>query len=447
MISKTLNLRRLIVFAAVLAMVLAGGLYLQRWWLLRKLPSPNLEGIDPEIVEAITAARREVEKNPRSSDAWGRLGMVLFAHGFDETMVCLNRAAQLDPAEMRWPYYQARRLKGRRPQEAIGRFKAVVRLCGDCPDTPRLELAELHLRLDQWPEAEAEFRACLKATSEHPRALLGLGRLAFRSGDLRACRDYLERFISHEQKLKDAYLPKLKDAYLLLAQVKHREGDLVGAEEERRRAAEISYEQPWPDPVFEEISKLRTGRDWPNVESGILLRQGRSKEALALLKPAVQRYPDFAWLWIRLGMAHYKLGELAAAGQAFQKAIDLEPSNYLAHSQLGLVLAAKRSYAAAEGPLRRALELKPEDAWARCTLAICQMQTERWPEARQSLQDALRRKPDNVRAHVELGQLYVIAGEPSKAWNHVKQALQLRPNDAPANRLLLRLLFRFRLSG
>ena len=64
---------------------------------------PNLE--DPEVIEALTAARDAVTKAPKSAEAWGRLGMTLLAQEFDrEADECFATATRLDTVEPKWFY-------------------------------------------------------------------------------------------------------------------------------------------------------------------------------------------------------------------------------------------------------------------------------------------------------------------------------------------------------
>src|SRR5438105_1339313 len=55
-------------------------------WLLHSaappaLPFVDLEGIDPAVRRAVEEARAAVLQKPRSSELWGKLGMVLQSHG------------------------------------------------------------------------------------------------------------------------------------------------------------------------------------------------------------------------------------------------------------------------------------------------------------------------------------------------------------------------------
>src|SRR5207248_1425734 len=100
--------RRLLAVLALLVLLAAGGGYL---WLRPRSPEPPrpaLADADPAVVEAIDAARTEVRAAPRSAAAWGKLGMLLLAHGYAaDAGVCFTRAEALGPNEARWPNLHA----------------------------------------------------------------------------------------------------------------------------------------------------------------------------------------------------------------------------------------------------------------------------------------------------------------------------------------------------
>src|SRR5262249_14591715 len=82
--------RRGVLLLAVLVVLAGAGGW---WWYGRTgaaaPPAIDLEGVDSEAAAAITAARQEVLRAPRSAARWGQLGMVLRAHSFgDEANAC-----------------------------------------------------------------------------------------------------------------------------------------------------------------------------------------------------------------------------------------------------------------------------------------------------------------------------------------------------------------------
>src|SRR5262245_49644969 len=156
-------------------------------------PAPDLTGVDPAVSDLIADAQAQVRKSPKSGGAWGRLGLALHTHIFgNEALVCFARAEQLDPNNPRWPYFQALIHLAHDPPAALPKLRRAVELCRDETDGPRLRLAELYLRLGQEDEAREQFRGLSRSSSPHPRAHLGLARLAFQNGDLVASREHLK---------------------------------------------------------------------------------------------------------------------------------------------------------------------------------------------------------------------------------------------------------------
>jgi len=91
-----------------------------------------------------------------------------------------------------------------------------------------------------------------------------------------------------------------------------------------------------------------------------LAEAGRSRAAEQRVSAFVARWPQQraeAWLW--LGRWRYERGEDAAAVEALEHALSLEPSA-TAHLYLGLALRRQGALEPAERQLRRAAELEPE---------------------------------------------------------------------------------------
>ncbi|MBM4059629.1 MAG: tetratricopeptide repeat protein [Planctomycetes bacterium] len=102
--------------------------------------------------------------------------------------------------------------------------------------------------------------------------------------------------------------------------------------------------------------------------------------------------------------------ELQARGvqalvDAFQAAVDADPSRPAAWTGLGVGNAVAQRTAAAERAFRRALELDPDHAEAWFNLGRLQAATGQGPAARASLQQALRCDPGNLQAQELLGRL------------------------------------------
>src|SRR5439155_17074543 len=175
---------------------------------------------------------------------------------------------------------------------AVAPFRRAAGLCQDTPETPRLQLAEALLALEQLDEAEQHLRRLLARNPDHPRALLVLGRLALARGRLDEGLSHLGRAAGHPGTAKQAHL--------LLAEVHQRRGDARAAGRELSLAERLPDPPPWPDPYSDELEQLRRGRQARLARADRLLDQERVVEAIALLRQAARDYPDAAWVWLAL---------------------------------------------------------------------------------------------------------------------------------------------------
>src|SRR5437764_5279930 len=89
--------RTLVLIVVAAALILGGAAWL---WQRGRTPEPplvDLEGIEPEVAQVIRNEIDAVRRQGRSGPAWGRLGQVLRAHGFDEEAVaCWRHAERFD---------------------------------------------------------------------------------------------------------------------------------------------------------------------------------------------------------------------------------------------------------------------------------------------------------------------------------------------------------------
>lgn len=60
---------------------------------------------------------------------------------------------------------------------------------------------------------------------------------------------------------------------------------------------------------------------------GLLMRQQRPQDAIAMLELNARQYPDDAGTYFELGMIHERLGQKAAAITAYEKVLQLQPRN------------------------------------------------------------------------------------------------------------------------
>jgi tetratricopeptide (TPR) repeat protein len=425
-------------FVALLGGVLVAGIGSGLWlgWPAR-VPDPptvNLTGAEPVVAQAIEAARASLAENPRSTSAWGHLGMVLHAHDYlSEAARCYDQAGKLDSRDARWPYLQALTLlkNPSDPGAVVRSLERAVALGGDVL-VPQLRLGEALLERGRLDEAEACFRRVLERDSKNARALLGLGQVTHFRGDLKASLDYLTR--------SALYAPRVKATHALLVEIHHRLGDAGAAEDESRRLSQSSDDPGWPDPYFEEVQRCAVGV-LPEIDrASALFQRGRGKEAIQLMQQTVARHPDSLLASLALGRFCNQLGDAARAERVLREAIRRQPDAFEAHFELGTALLIQTQNDAAAECYRRTLALKPDYAPAHYQLGHCLLRQGNRAGAEAAFRDAVRYRPNFAAGHRDLGFLLAQDRAVAEAVVHLQQAVRLNPADAPAKKLLEQLL-------
>ncbi len=371
-----------------LVLALAGlGVVGAGWWFgtgtTPTPPLPDLTGADPEVIDLIGSARRDVLAAPRSGAAWGRLGMVLRAHDFArEADVCFTRAAAREPREPRWPYLRGLTLVLTEPEQGRICLERAVELWGDGPPEPRFRLVEVLLEQGRLDEAEAHLRA---APPTARRELLWARLLAAR-GDWKAVPRRLERLGGDDHARRQALL--------LAAQARQRLGDSERAARQLEEAQRLPEDVPWPDPFVEEVERLQVGLRIRLARASLLVRQGRAGEAVRLLEQVVRDHPGSATAWLRLGEVLVRGKQVLPAEQALARAVEIAPDLVEGWFHLGVARVYRGDARAAAEAFGRAIQLKPDHTLAHYNLGRCREQLGDPAGAERAWREALRCQPD-----------------------------------------------------
>jgi cytochrome c-type biogenesis protein CcmH/NrfG len=382
-----------VIFLTVSLFVLPIGVWL--WWASAPRPEPpipDLSDADPKVAEAISQARQEVLRVPRSAPAWGRLGMVMRAHDFaEEANVCFEQAEHLDPREPRWPYLHGLTLVLTNPQAGILSLeRAVARTEGQL--APRLRLAEVLLEQGRLEEAERNLRVAIEREPDYPRTHLGLARLAFAREDWAGGLKHLE---GNPGKL----------AHTLRAEAWQQLGKTERSAEELKRARELPDDPPWPDPFVEEVVRLQVGVRTQLVRADALSRQRRSGEAVALLEEIVQAHPENGEAWLLLGQILVRQRHSAQAERALEQAVRVDPNSVEAWFQLGVARVFQHNPRGAMDAFSEVVRLKPDHTLGHFNLGLCRKQLGDRAGAAGALRQALRCQPDHEPARKALNNL------------------------------------------
>jgi protein O-mannosyl-transferase len=158
-------------------------------------------------------------------------------------------------------------------------------------------------------------------------------------------------------------------------------------------------------------------------------QSGMFADAATLYQTTIDRNPE-CW------MAHYNLGILLAKAGRFDEAkghylktLKLKPDHAKAHINVGIVLARTGNPDAALAHYRDALQINPSSAEAYYNQGYVLSSAGRAIEAGASYRKALEIEPNHADAHNNLGLLLAGLGRADDAVTHYKEALQIRPDD------------------
>ena len=364
------------------------GLAWSRGWFAAPCEIPgNLTEGDADVVAAVQKARAAVAKEPKSANAWGRLGQVLQVHNLlDPALVAYAEAIRLDPLNPDWPYLRASiLLVSAAPTDAIPDLERSAER-GGLDELPRLRLGELLIGQGRFEEASDPASKVLEARPNDPRAHLLMAQVA-------VARQAWAECLRHLEAVGDAP-PARKQVCALRLLAYGRLGDSAGAKRERERLAKLPDDPKWPDPLLDELTHFQVGVVARLTSSLKLLQKGQAREAVSMLHDAIRDYPDSA----------------------------------LAYGALGRCMAILKNFPASEEALRKSLELDPASADVWTVLADVRIERKNPKGALECLLEVILLKPADAEAHYKVGRLRAEAGDRAGATESFRQAIRYRPD-------------------
>jgi protein O-GlcNAc transferase len=426
-------------------------------------PEVDTTGMEPAVARAFEQARAAIAEQPGSGTVWGRLGMVADAHEEDRLAIaCYRRAFELQPREVRWPYYLARLLafKGTGLEEAVGLFRAALELRPDYAPG-HLRLADALAELGEAEAAVAAYRRSIELDAGLARAHLGLGQVLLQLGRGKEALGSLQR--AHEIEPEDATaLAAISRAHLRL-------GERQLAEEAARQASGRAPLDAFADPLLGQVAAVGVSSSLRFERAQEYLRLGRFGEAAAELESVVAARRDDPYAHRDLGIAYRQLRRLEPAVRQLSAALAIKDDLTEARLELGLALLdLERSGEAADHLRRAALEL-PGDPRPPAHLGVALARggegdealrqfehaaalgslpasanfewggllarERRYAEAADRFRAALEELPDNPQLLTNLGLAMEALGRPGEAVRHYRRAMEVEPNPLAAGRL------------
>lgn len=431
--------------AALVVVLAIGGIV---WWRQSHTPAPpvpevNLDAAEPDVRTAIVRAREAVLADPQSAKAWGDLGMVLRAHGFElPADDCFREAAARDPNDPRWPYYRGLYAALRDPDNALPHLRRAVELTGPASrhaPAVYLRLAETLIERGELDEAERLVRGILENTPNDPRANYDLALVHLGRGNPQAAKAPLGMAAGSPFTRQKATARMATAARLL--------GDPAAARFERD-ARTLPPDLPWPDSYVTDYTDLQGGLQARFLRVENLQASNRRPEAVRELIAIAEAHPGTR-SFVAAGIALAEMGDYPAAERHLRACLQIDPEHTQANYFLAVTLflqaekdgdprgeAAKGRYQECVAAARRCLARKPDHGLAYQFLGRALLRLGDTAEAIKQLRLGVACRPEMVESHLALAEGLLAAGDRDEARKSLAAAEQIvGPDDARVRQL------------
>lgn len=328
-----------------------------------------------EFQAALPLLEQEVAANPEEAGLAGEYGAWLAAAGRpDRALPWLEKADRLRPS----------------PQSA-------------------LDLGALRARLGDRAGAEADLRRSLALRPGLNAARVALGALLLRKGETAEAISLLEAAASSgSNEDRAGALVRLGGAQLTAG---------------RRAQAEKAFEEAVNFAPARPDVRLGIARAWLSTDAKEDVRR-----ALPVLARTLELAPDVPSVLAAVGRARERLGEDAAAADAYERALRLDPSYHYARRRLIRLALGNRDFSRAQREVERLVTDGPDAPEHHFLAALVADRAGRRDDARRAYRAAIgAARGDYPEAYLNLGVLERNAGDLAAARAAYDTALRQRP--------------------
>ncbi|HEV2751672.1 MAG TPA: tetratricopeptide repeat protein [Gemmatimonadales bacterium] len=350
---------------------------------------------------------RAVELEPDSTVAHFYLGEIYYNRGLNaEALVALEHAVELNPDNANAHYLMAFVLGDMgRHQDARAASKRAIQL------NPPLARAQTNLSLERY-NAERRTEERRQRLVPEPQVVEGNELAHYNLG------------LAFRQK--GYYNEALREYRLALERGEDRRLTLQAMAELHLLKHDFAAALELYDTLLREVP------DSPKLwnERGVVLHQaGRSDEALASYRHAVEVDGKYAIAWNNLGVALARGGgaDADAAIESFRTALRLQGTFSAARLNLALLLYQLRRFQLALEAYRQVFSSEPNSASAWNGVGLVLVELKRFQDARNAFVRAVEADADHAGAHYNLSFTLSNLGDFDGALRATKRALELDP--------------------
>jgi tetratricopeptide (TPR) repeat protein len=160
----------------------------------------------------------------------------------------------------------------------------------------------------------------------------------------------------------------------------------------------------------------------------ILTATGRSREAIAVLRKALDRDPNSVPAILAFASALQKDQDVVGAERTLLRLVELRPTSWNGFHRLGFLYFRTSRYEKAVKACRQAIALNPDVATTHFNLGAALLRLGRFEEARTALDDSIRIRPV-PQAYSNLGVAHYLLGRFPEAAASFQRAIDLAPKN------------------
>lgn len=341
-------------------------------------PTVPLDSADADLAQLIDGALASAQSLPASAEMRGRLGMAYEVNDFyAEAAQAYTQAETLDPADFRWPYFQAVLMA------ESGDFESALpildrALALDAGYVPAWLYRGTWLNaLARFEEARTAFRLAHElGAADHADA--GIGRALIgekRHQDALAILEPLVVRVQHPQP------------YRLLGRVYQALGRIDDAKIAMARGKEAGP-MTWPDPLQRQKWQFEASLGRKLMHAERLLEAGRYEESVRVLEEIRARGIAEDAVFINLSLAYGRGGDVERALDVAREGFEASPT-YRFHNVFAGIYQANGDEDQALEHLRQSIEQHEPQVWPYERMADLLMERERYAEALAAVDKAL----------------------------------------------------------
>ena len=318
------------------------------------------------------------------------------------------------------------------PEYATKAIEAYKKAYALDPKSPVIgeRLAEMYWKAQRTREAESEAKDILKRDPNDVQSRRLLGRIYLRSlGDVNASTGQSETANKAIEQFREINRldPTDTESALWLARLYRLKNEHDKSEQVLRG---ILKTDPDNEQAVEQLTQL-------------LMDEGKSEEAVALLEGITERSPTPVLLDL-LGDAYTQAHDLAKAEAAYRKAADMDPSELSHERGLGQTLLAEEKYSEALKVYQKLSDLMPDDSDVYLRIAQIYRELHQLDKAEENLVKARQYAPGSLEVMYNEGMLYESEGRYDDAIRVLTDAVTGIKNQSatmPSRRRSLSILY------